>query len=526
VSEVDVDKAVELDVAVAEVRSEQPADEGSSFWTPSDSIAPPADLEYLAKLTQTSPLRRSCIAAIVQNTVGLGWSIVPREGHEDQMVDDEPEEVMARLNAAARQDSRSGRPNFRKLLRRIAWDKQEVGNGALEVARNRLDGEISGLFHAPGKRVRRLTSRTGWVIGPKSGAGRDQVRFYDFGHKVARTEEGRPQGLLAGSASEGFRWAKNELLTFQLYTSESRDYGLPPDAQLAWDYLGDKLAAEHNIGFFDNAGVPPTVIFVQGEVIKDGPQQRVKVNDGVVRRLQDIMVGGPRRSRIAVVPLPPGAKAEKIDLAVMSERDMGFTGFRADNRRRTLGAWRISPVFVADIEDAGKYTAEVERAITKEQVFDPEQQDWRDDLDVLLADMGKPHLTFRFDEIRIDSDETRRSSANEAARVGAITNGEFRDRHNLPPLPEAQENAEPKPGEVPFGWNAQLMKSAAAAVEAGPEEIEKASGDFEAMVREDFEVAVEDAMRRVAEHVGQEFDLAPVTIEKDGDRIVVSPVAA
>lgn len=520
----DVSKAVELEVAtIADGKSTQPEEESAAFWTPDGSIPPPADLEGLAKLTQMSPIRRSCIAAIVQNTVGLGFEIVPREGREDEAQEGEADEVMAALDRLSRQDKRSGSPNFRKLLSMVAWDKQEVGNGALEFARNRLDGSVSGIFHAPGKRVRRLTDRSGFVIGPRNGSPAEQVRYYDFAEKVSYDESGGPQGTLR---SRGMKWDRNELLTFRIYTSESRDYGLPPDAQLTWDYLGDKLAVEHNIGFFDNAGVPPTLIFVQGELVKEGPQQRVRVGEDAMRRIRDVVAHGPRRARVAVVPLPPGAEAKKLDLGVMSERDMGFVAYRGDNRRRTLGAWRLSPVFVADIEDAGKYTAEVERAITKEQVFDPEQQDWRDDLDRLLIDMGKGHLTFRFREIRIEADETRRSSANDAADRGAITNGEFRERHGLPPLPEASEGQEPKPGEVPEGWNDQLMTSAKAAVEAGPEELAKRAGEFEELVREDFEASVEDALRRVADVVGSEWDLAAVKIEKDGSRITVEPVGA
>ncbi len=515
---------VDVDVAVVGAGSStQPEDEETAaWWTPAGAIHPPADLEQLAKLTQVSPIRRSCIAAIVHNTVGLGVSVVPREGREGEAAEGEGESVMAALDAMARRDKRSGSPNFRGLLRRIAWDKQEVGNGALEVARNRIDGQINGLFHAPGKRVRRTKdaegARTGYVIGPRNGSAAEQVRYYDFAAKVAY-EEGKASGRLTGP---GMRWDRNELLVVRLYTSESRDYGLPPDSQLAADYLGDSLAVDQNIGYFDNGGVPPTLVFLEGEVVdQSGGRKSVKVSDSAMARIQDVMRRGPRHAKLGVVALPPGVRGNKLDLAVLSERDMGFVGYRADNRRRTLGAWRLSPVFVADIEDAGKYTAEVERAITKEQVFDGEQEDWRDELDVLLIDMGKPHLTFAFAEIRIDSDESRRASANDAARAGVITNGEFRARHGLPPLPEA--TGEPGPGEVPAGWNGQLLTTTAAAL-PGPDEVAKATS-FERQVRDDFEAEIAEAMSRVAAEIGDEWDLAAVKVERDGERIVVEPVA-
>ena len=457
--EAELRKVITINAAtMPEGRSEQP-EEDDNLWTPNDAIDPPENLDRLAQLTQVSPIRRSCIQAITLNTVGLGVHVVPREGMEDDVEEDDERRALDLLNACARRDIRSGAPTFAALIQRAKWDEQEVGNGYIEVSRSRLTGQIDGLFHAPGKRVRRLSDRTGWVVGTRGGSAEDRIRFDNFGDKVQYDGNRHPMPRL--QPGNGKRWNRNELIAFQLYTSESRDYGLPPDTQLAWDYLGDKNAAETNLGFFDGQGVPPTTFFISVEPEdKEGNRQTVEISPKTVKAIADTMRSSSNKNkRVAIVPLPAGANVQREDMAQISDRDVGFVAYRADNRRRTLGAWRVSPIFVADIEDAGKYTADVERAITKEQVFDPEQHGWEEKLsDTLLRDLGFPHLKFDFTEIEIETDDTRRQAANDAADRGVITRGEYRDRQGLPPMPEADEGAdEVPPGQVPHGWNAELI---------------------------------------------------------------------
>lgn len=453
-------KALRVGTAnLPEGKTAQPDDQDP--WTPEHAIKPPANLERLANLTQVARTRRPCIEATVLNTVGRGVTIVPREGREDEAEDDEGRELLERLDALARRDTKLGKPSFKRLLGAAKWDEEEVGNGYLEVSRNRVTGEIDGLFHVPGKEVRRRKDRTGWVVGKKGAAAHERVEFYEFGDKVQYDAEGRPTATLK---DQGRRWDRNELIPFRLYTSESRDYGLPRDAHLALDYLGDRNAAEANVGFFRGGGVPPTVIFLKAPPSEPTPGQEdagieLEVPADLPAKLAMTMKSdADQRHRVAFFTLPEGVEPEKVDLATLSERDMGFIEFRKDNRRATLGAWRMAPIFVADIEDTNYSTAATERELTKEQLFDPEQDRWEDILsESLLAELA-PHMRFDFVELDVTDKKAVRESADSAADRGAITNGEYRDAHGFPPMPEADEGAKPEPGQVEFGWNGMLVK--------------------------------------------------------------------
>ena len=193
--EQEIRKVIRISAASApEGKSTQPEDQDNR-WTPNDSIDPPENLDRLASLTGVSPIRRSCIAAITLNTVGLGYELVPRDGMEDDVQEGDIDLARERLDECARRDVRSESPTFGELIQMVKWDEQEVGNGYLEVSRNRLTGEIDGLFHAPGKRVRRLKDRSGWVIGSRGNVENDRIRFDNFGDKVAY-QDGRPVSRL------------------------------------------------------------------------------------------------------------------------------------------------------------------------------------------------------------------------------------------------------------------------------------------------------------------------------------------
>lgn len=434
------------------------------LWTPDEAITPPENPEQLALLTESSPVRSGCLDALARNTVGLGYEIDLDHEHEGEVADATEGERRVRntLEQLARRDTKLDRPTFTELMYRVKWDEEEIGLGALEVSRNRSTGQIDGLFYVPGKYVRRMKDRKGWIIGPSpdlAGGNNspETTRFYNYGDKVEYGSNGAPKGRLI----RGKRWKRNELLVFKLPTSTSRDYGLPRDISLITDYAAAKLASEWNVGFFDASGTPPSLIFVQGVETSSGQRITYKVDDNMVHRVgQTMKADGGRQHRVAIIPVPPGTKVDHIELGKLSERDMGFQGFQDSHANRVIARFRLQPIFVPFVKDAGsRYDAEVQRSITLEQVFDPEQTRYEERLwQTLLYDIGAGQYRLKFKRLAVESDAAKRDSADRLAEAEVITVRELRAAHGLGPLPEGSGD-----GEFPPGTNDELVSTDASA---------------------------------------------------------------
>jgi len=438
----------------------QPAEDVAWLGTPEGMLEPPIQLEVLRDLSRIHDVRSSCIDAIATNTVGLGYSLTVVEGREQDIPDPtaDAHAAVAELEALASRDERLDRPSLTTLLRAVKWDEEEVGQGYLEVARDKRTGRPNGLFHLPAVRMRRLGDRSGWVLLAADGNLDAAVKFYNWGEKVRYDRKGQPQSTLV----PGRRWARNEVLRFKLYSSEDRDYGMPRDVAMALEYAGDKLAKESNVSFFDSSGTPPTVIFVQGEENRDGTGKvTFKVPRETADRIADTLKSDSgHRHRVAIIPVPPGTATKEVKLGEFSDRDVGFVSFRQDNARRTLSSFRLQPIFVPAVSEDGRYTAEVQRAITLEQLFDPEQRRYEGSLsEGLLRELGYDHLRIKFRRLAVEDDKSRRDSADKMAETGTTTHREYRAAHGYGPLPEAAKGATPEPGQVEFGWNDQLIEA-------------------------------------------------------------------
>lgn len=363
------------------------------------------------------------------------------------------------LDRLAAKDYVADSPSFLGLLCLVKTDEEECGNGAIEISRNKVTAEIDGLYYAPGNRVRRDYARRGYCIVPEHDeADQERIRYFrPFGEGVEVDDDGKLVGWEEGFTGQGM----NELLVFRLMTSESRDYGLPRDTSLLEDYLADHRAAETNTAFFANGGVPPTIVFVSVDPTENGEEVVVEVPRDVAKDVANTLRPGKDgfAPRVAVLPLPPGGKAIKVDLGTQADKDIGFNIFRGSVIQRQLSTFRLQPIFIAttNVGGASQTTdAEVQRSMTLEQLFDPEQGRYERILSTrLLPQLGYDDLEIAFTRMAVEGDAARREAAKTAADVGAVTNREFRDAHGFEELPEDGDAIE-------AGWNEQLVKGKAA----------------------------------------------------------------
>jgi len=108
----------------------------------------------------------------------------------------------------------------------------------------------------------------------------------------------------------------------------------------------------------------------------------------------------------------------------------------------------------------GRYDAEVQRSLTLEQLFDPEQDKYEARLRLtILKDMGYLNMQIKFKRMAVESDSARRESAMRMAEAAAITLREYRAAHGYGPLPEAPDGTEPESGQFPSGINDRLVNT-------------------------------------------------------------------
>lgn len=426
-------RAIEVDSGAG--KSSQSASE-DELWTPDDTFEPPEDLHALARLTDNSSIRETCIGAIARNTVGLGWDVDVWEGQ--QASPERRAECRQLVDALARRDRILDRPSFSSLMYAAKWDEEETGNGAIEVSRNRNTGKIDGLYHAPGAKVRRKRDLTGYVIGPKADAGInvDRREFSNFGEKVEYDSKGQPQRRLAKGAS----WSRNELIVFRRYTSASRHYGLPRDVALAFEYAAARFLNEWTASFFEGSGTPPTIVFVAGKEGKDGQRVHFTVPEATVRRIQQAVKSDSKPgARVAIIPVPPGTEVKDVQLAQKSaDKDLTFEAWRKLHEHHVGAGFDLMPIFYGNAEDGGRYTAEVQRAFTLEETFDPDQREHEDRIyNSLFTDLGFTELRMVFKRLAVEGDAVKREAAVAMAEAGGITVREFRAAHGYGPLDEA-----------------------------------------------------------------------------------------
>jgi PBSX family phage portal protein len=402
-----------------------------------DVITPPYNLYELANFYDTSFANHAAIDAKVANIVGLGYSfeatdrtMLSFEGKE-QSATDKARKRMERMKLEMRDwlENLNDDDSFTKTMEKVYTDVESTGNGYLEIGRT-VNGDIGYVGHIPSTtiRVRRLRDGYMQIIAQKI------VYFRNFGATNPNpvTEDPRP----------------NEIIHIKEYSPLNTFYGIPDIIAALPSLIGDQLASQYNIDYFENKAVPRYVVTLKGAKLSG------EAEDKMFRFLQTGLKAQSHRT--LYIPLPGDTDQNKVEFKMEpienGIQDGSFKEYRKQNRDDILVAHQV-PISKLGGTDSAAIAASIAQDRTfKEQVSRPAQGHLNKVINKIIKEKTDV-LELKFNELTLTDEITQSQILERYVKTQVMMPNEAREAIGLPQHPD---------GDTPFVMSPRQATDAAA----------------------------------------------------------------
>jgi len=392
-----------------------------------DVITPPYNLYELASYYDTSFANHAAIDAKVENTVGLGYDFIVSDktnlkleaASADQM--GRARKRIERLKVQLRDwlESMNQDESFSSVLEKVFTDVHTMGNGYIEVGRT-VTGEIGYIGHIPAStmRVRRLRDGYVQIIANKV------VYFRNFGAKNVNyiTEDQRP----------------NEIIHIKEYSPLNTFYGVPDVIAAMPALLGDMLATQYNIDYFNNKAVPRYIVTLKGA------QLTQEAEDKLFRFLQTGLKGQSHRT--LYIPLPGDSDTNKVEFKMepieAGVQEGSFTKYREQNRDDILVAHQVPLSKLGGSSSSTIADSLAQDRTFKEQVARPAQRNLEKILNKIIREKTDI-LEFKFNELTLTDELAQSQILTNYVKNQIMVPNEARELLNLPEREESDSMIQP-----------------------------------------------------------------------------------
>ena len=331
-------------------------------------IEPLYDPLFWAGLMEINTRLNKSIRTYARNTVGLGWSIVPKKPITKLTTEEEKIKIAEeKLILESFFENCNPLLPFEEICYRSKVDEESMGNGYVEISRD-MKGKPNGVFHVPGHTVRALRTRQGF-IQERNGT---KVYFKIFNGDFDMNSR---DGTIKKLNEIPFAERANELIPFQNYTPRDSYYGIPKYVSCANAIAGNQLSARRNLSFFKNDATPRMAITVTNGQLTSGSISDIKdfVNsEGKgANNAHRVMILQAKSKQIGDMS-PADVKIDVIPLTVGQTDDASFVKYRDANDEEIREAFGISEVFYGSKGTVNRATASILREITNVQEFIPD----------------------------------------------------------------------------------------------------------------------------------------------------------
>ena len=382
-----------------------------------DVITPPYNLYELANFYDTSFANHAAIDAKVENVVGLGYefqatdsTMLRFEMQDDKEAVDRARKRIERMKLQMRDwlESLNDDDSFTKTMEKVYTDVQATGNGYLEIGRT-VNGDVGYVGHIPSTtlRVRRLKDGFVQIIGQKL------VYFRNFGATNVNplTADPRP----------------NEIIHIKEYSPLNTYYGVPDIVAALPSLIGDQLASQYNIDYFENKAVPRYIIMLKGAKLSPDAE------DKMFRFLQTGLKAQSHRT--LYIPLPGDSDHNKVEFEMKpienGIQEGSFKEYRKQNRDDIFIAHQM-PISKIGGSDSGGLAAALSQDRTfKEQVSRPEQRHLEKTINKIIKEKTDL-LEFKFNELTLTDEIAQSQILERYVKNQIMLPNEAREVLNLP----------------------------------------------------------------------------------------------
>jgi PBSX family phage portal protein len=389
-----------------------------------DVITPPYNMYELANFYDTSFANHAAIDAKVENVVGLGYSfevadrtMLRFEMNDDQGAVDRARRRIERMKLELKDwlENLNDDDSFTKTMEKFYTDVQATGNGFLEIGRT-VTGEVGYVGHIPATTVRVRRLRDGYVqiIGNKV------VYFRNFGatNPNPMTSDSRP----------------NEIIHYKEYSPLNTYYGIPDIVAALPSLIGDQLASQYNIDYFENKAVPRYIVTLKGAKLS---------SDGEDKMFRFLQTGLKSQShRTLYIPLPGDTDQNKVEFKMEpienGIQDGSFKEYRKQNRDDIFIAHQMPISKIGGSEGAGIAAALSQDRTFKEQVCRPAQSHLAKVVNKIIKEKTDI-LELKFNEFTLTDEIAQSQIIERYVKTQVMTPNEGREAIGLPNRPDGDE---------------------------------------------------------------------------------------
>jgi PBSX family phage portal protein len=389
-----------------------------------DLATPPYNFDELSSFYDISPTNHAAIDAKVNNLVGLGFNfeITQTASEKIQGIDDEDgttklqrkiDKVKTTLTKWL--EGLNDDEPFQQTLEKVAKDYETLGNGYFEVGRT-ITGEIGYLGHVSASTIRVRRKRDGFVqmVG-------DSITFFrNFGQDRPSpiTNDPRP----------------NELIHIKKYSPKSTFYGVPDSVSASTAIIGDNLASQYNVKFFDNSATPRYVVTLTGGRLS------ATAEDKLFKFLQTSLRSNPHRTLFVPLPLDPNGNPVELKFNRVDDEllDGAWEKYRERNKTDILTAHGVPISRVGGTAQSGTAASLSADRMFKEQVVVPNQLIFENAINKLVKEKTNI-VQFNLNELTLTDELSKSQIYERLIRNQIVTPNEIRNELGMPAIASGDE---------------------------------------------------------------------------------------